>query len=106
MLEKCQDIFLDIFTRIIPFGDFHKKDKAVEIIQREVKDSTLRRKMLRLAALIPEKKSLYLAQKAMNCRNIEKVMEAFAKINLSPITIGKRHNVKNLKCIYCDLFEA
>ena len=106
MLEKCQDIFLDIFTRIIPFGDFHKKDKAVEIIQREVKDSTLRRKMLRLAALIPEKKSLYLAQKAMNCRNIEKVMEAFAKINLSPVTIGKRHNVKNLKCIYCDLFEA
>ena len=106
MLEKCQDIFLDIFTRIIPFGDFHKKDKAIEIIQREVDDSVLRRKMLRLVALIPEKKSLYLAQKAMNCRNMEKVMEAFAKINLSPITIGKRHNVKNLKCIYCDLFEA
>ena len=100
MLEKCQDIFMDIFTRIIPFGDFHKKDKAIEIIQREVDDSVLRRKMLRLVALIPEKKSLYLAQKAMNCRNMEKVMEAFAKINISPVTISKRQVVKHLKNIY------
>lgn len=100
LIEKCQDIFLDIFARIIPFGDFHKKDKAVEIIQREVKDSTLRRKMLRLAALIPEKKSLYLAQKAMNCRNMEKVMEEFAKINISPVTISKRQDVKYLENVY------
>ena len=100
LIEKCQDIFLGIFTRIIPYGNFYKKDKAVEIIQRKVKDSTLRRKMLRLVALIPEKKSLYLAQKEMNCRNIEKIMEEFAKINISPVTISKRQEVKSLKNIY------
>ena len=60
--------------------------------------------MLRLVALIPEKKSLYLAQKAMNCRNIEKIMEEFAKINLSPITISKRYDMKHLKCFYEYLF--
>lgn len=98
--KNCQDIFIDIFTRIIPFGDFYKKNKAIEIIQREIDDSVLRRKMLRLVALIPEKKSLYLAQKAMNCRNIEKVMEAFAKINLSPVGISKRHDRKHLQNLY------
>lgn len=100
LIEKCQDIFMDIFTRIIPFGDFYKKNKAIEIIQREVEDSTLRRKMIRLIALIPEKKSVYLAQKAMNCRSIEKIMDEFAKIDLSPVTISKRQDVKNMKNIY------
>lgn len=104
--EKRQDIFLDIFTRVVPFGNFYKKDKAEEIIRSEIKDSTLRRKMLRLVALIPEKKSLHLAQKAMNCRNIEKVMDAFTKINLSPVTISKRQNIKHLKNIYEYLFEV
>ena len=98
--EKCQDIFLEIFVKIIPFGDFYKKGKAEEIIWREIKDARLRRRMLRLVELIPEKKSLYLAQKAMECRNMEKVVEAFAKINLSPVTIGKRHGVKYLKNVY------
>ena len=98
--EKCQDIFLEIFVKIIPFGDFYKKGKAEEIIWREIKDARLRRRMLRLVELIPEKKSLYLAQKAMECRNMEKVMEAFAKINLSSVTISKRQEVKYLKNIY------
>lgn len=103
--EKCQEIFLDTFTRIIPFGDFYKKDKAVGIIWREVEDSVLRRKMLRLVELIPEKKSLYLAQKAMNCRKIEKVMHAFAKLSVSPVSISKRQDVKYLKNVYEYLFE-
>lgn len=103
--EKCHDIFLDIFTRIMPYGDFYKKNKAIELIRREVEDSTLRRKMLRLVALIPEKKSLYLAQKTMDCRNMEKVMEAFAKINLSPVTISKRQDVKHLENLYSYLFR-
>lgn len=98
--EKCQDIFLEIFERIIPYGDFYKKGKAEEIIRAEIKDDRLRRRMLRLVALIPEKKSLYLAQKAMECRNIEKVMKAFAKINVSPVTISKRQDLKHLKNIY------
>ena len=60
----------------------------------------MRRRLLRLLVLIPEKKSLRLAQKAMNCRNIEKVMEAFSDINVSPVTISRRHNVKFLKNLY------
>lgn len=98
--EKCQDIFLDIFMRIIPCGDFYKKVKAEEIIREEIKDDRLRRRMLRLIALIPEKKSLYLAQKAMDCRNMEKVMKAFAQIDVSPVTISKRQEMKSLRSIY------
>lgn len=103
--KNCKGIFMDTFTRIIPFGDYFKKDKAVEIIQCNVKDSIMRRKMLHLLALIPEKKSLYLAQKSMNCRNIEKVMEAFAKINVSLVTISKRQDVKHLNSIYTYLLD-
>ena len=50
--EKHQDIFLEIFVKIIPFGDFYKKGNAEEIIQREIKDVRLRRRMLRLVELI------------------------------------------------------
>ncbi len=102
--EKCQDIFLDIFTRIIPFGDFYKKGKAEEIIWQEIMDNRLKRRMLRLVTLIPEKKSLYLAQKATNCRNMEKVMKSFAKINISPVTISKRQDVKYLENLYTYIF--
>ncbi len=98
--ESMRDIFMDTFTRIIPFGDFYKKDKADETIRREVSDSIMRRRMLRLLALIPEKKSLYLAQKSMDCRDMDKIMKAFAEINVSPVTISKRHDVKHLENIY------
>lgn len=103
--EKCQDIFLETFERIIPLGDFYKKGKAEEIIQSEIKDDRLRRRMLRLVALIPEKKSLYLAQKTMECRNMEKVMKAFAKINVSPVTISKRQDARYLKNLYSYLYD-
>ena len=100
MMKNSKEIFVEIFARIVPFGDFYKMDAAVEIIRSEVKDRVMRRKMLRLLALIPEKKSLHLAQKAMNCRDVEKVMDAFAKLCLSPVTISKRHEVKQLECLY------
>lgn len=102
--EKRQDIFLEIFKRIIPYGDFYKKGKAEEMIRAGIKDDRLRRRMLRLVTLIPEKKSVYFAQKAMDCRNMEKVMKAFAKINVSPVTISKRQDEKWLKNIYEFLF--
>ena len=105
LTEKSQEIFLDVFTRIIPFGDFYKKDRAVEIVREKIKDDILRRRMLRLIALVPEKKSLLLAQKAMNCRNVEKIMEAFEKLDISPVTISKRQDVKWLKNIYEYLLE-
>lgn len=100
LIKNSADIFVEIFARVVPFGDFHKKDTAMEIIHRGVTDSIMRRKMLRLLALIPEKKSLHLAQKAMNCRDVEKVMEAFSQIHLSPVTISKRHDVKHLDNLY------
>lgn len=103
--EKRRDIFGETFAKVIPFGDFYKKSKAEEIIRVEIKDDRLKRRMLRLVALIPEKKSLYLAQKAMDCRNIEKVMKAFAKINVSPITLSKRQNVKVLGNVYEKLLQ-
>mgnify|MGYP007105069736 CR=1 FL=1 len=70
LLKNSQDIFQDVFMQIIPFGDFYKKDKATEIVRKEVEDAVLRRKMLRMLELVPEKTSLHLAQKAMNCRDI------------------------------------
>lgn len=100
LLKHCQDVFMDTFARVIPFGDYYKKDEAVEIIHRDVKDSIMRRKMLRLLTFIPEKKSLYLAQKAMICRDMEKIMKAFSEINLSPVTISKRHDVNHLESLY------
>ena len=100
LMKDRQQIFLDTFARIVPFGAFYTMTAAVEIVRSEVKDSTMRRKMLRLLTLIPEKKSLHLAQKAMNCRDIDKVMETFARIDLSPVTIAKRHAVKHLENLY------
>ena len=63
----------------------------------------MRRKMLHLSALIPEKKSLYLAQKSMNCRDMEKIMNAFEKINVAPIAISKRHGIEYLESLYAYL---
>ena len=100
LMKDRQQIFLDAFARIVPFGAFYTMTAAVEIVRSEVKDSTMRRKMLRLLTLIPEKRSLHLAQKAANCRDIDKVMEAFARIDLSPVTIAKRHGIKHLENLY------
>lgn len=100
IMRKRKDIFMDTFIKIVPYGDYEKKDKTVESVYRDIGDDRLRRRMLRLVALIPEKKSLYLAQKAMECRNMEKIMRAFAKINVSPVTISRRQDVRQLRNIY------
>lgn len=105
LLENSRDIFSAVFMSVVPCGAFYKKDEAIKIIQKEVKKITLRRRMLRIVALVPEKKSLLLAQKALNYRRIEDVMETFAKINVSPITISKRQDVKHLQCLYDYLNE-
>jgi hypothetical protein len=98
-----KDVFLDTFMRVVPFGNFYKKGTAVEIVRKEIQDHALRRRMLRLLALIPEKKSLHLAHKEMQYRNVDKLMTAFAKINLSPVTLSKRHLVKSLHNLYTYL---
>ncbi|MCI8986807.1 MAG: hypothetical protein HFI60_12830 [Lachnospiraceae bacterium] len=51
LLEKCQNIFFDVLTRIIPYGDFYKKGKAVDIIQENIRDDRLRRRTLQLVVL-------------------------------------------------------
>lgn len=103
--KKSQNVFMETFVKIVPFGDFCKKDTAIDIICQKINDLKLRRRMIGLVDLIPEKKSLLLAQKALNYRKIEYVTETFAKINLSPVTIGKRCNVKRLECLYSYLVQ-
>jgi len=98
--DNKQQIFLETFMKIIPFGNFYKKNKAEEIIRSKVKDATIGRKMLWLIGLVPEKKSLLLAQKALNYRRIDKVMKAFFDIEVAPITISKRHDIKKLDNLY------
>ena len=97
---NSKEIFLDTFSYIVPDGDYYKKQEADKIIL----DSKLKRKskakMLRLLALIPKKKSLLLAQKEMNDRNIDKVMRMFEELHLSPVTISKRQDVNYLDTLY------
>ena len=100
LIENREKVFLDTFMRIVPFGDFLKKDKATEIIRAKVSDDRLRRRMLRLLDLIPEKRSLLPALKALNHRNVEEIIRAFNDIELSPVCISKRSKVKKLDNIY------
>ena len=83
--------------KIVPSGDFYKKRRVVDIINREIEDVRLRRKMVKFVILVAEKKSLVLAQKAMNTRSMGKIMRAFEKIEVSPITIGKREKEQYFK---------
>jgi len=103
LYKQCEDIFIDMFQRIVPRGNYYKKKKAEALIQDRVSKKSLRVKMLRLLELVPEKKSLLLAQKELNVRNIDRVMEMFAEIDVSPVTISKRHDVKELESLYAYL---
>ena len=98
--KRSKTIFMETFARIIPYGDFYKKDEAISILRQEVNDEVTKRKMLRLISLIPKKKSLHLAQKEMAYRHPDDLLVEFAKINLSPVTISKRQDVKCLKNLY------
>ena len=98
-----RDIFLSIFTHIVPRGDYYKKKDVIDAIEKNVTDKKPKGKMLKLLELIPKKKSLYLAQKEMKDRNIDKTMKMFAELNISPVTISKRHNIRHLKSLYSYL---
>lgn len=100
LLGKNREIFMSTFVQVIPYGDFYRKKDADDIVWQRVKDLPLRRKMLRLIGLIPEKKSLLLAQKAMSYREPNKLLIAFANIGVSPVTISKRADVKYLPSLY------
>lgn len=98
--ENAGGIFLEVFSHIVPYGDFYKKKEACDLVRRKVTDARLSRLMLKLIALIPEKKSLLLAQKALNSRRVDEVMEEFARIGVSPVTISKRCCNNELLSIY------
>jgi hypothetical protein len=100
LAEDGNRVLMDTFRYIVPRGDYHKKAKADELIMERVKDATLRRKMLRLVTLVKERKSMYLALKAIHSRDIKEIAEKFAEINLSPVTISKRHDRKELVSLY------
>ncbi len=103
LTANSRNIFLDTFTDIVPYGIYYKKKEAVQVIEDNISQKKHKEKMLRLIELIPKKKSLYLAQKEMNDRNIDKIMAMFAEINVSPVTISKRHNIEFLKNLYSYL---
>ena len=96
LLKKSQDIYCEVFFSILPFGDSYKQNKTIELIREKVGDVRLKRKMIRLVELVPEKKSLLLAQKALDYRRIDDVMEMFADIEVSPVTISKRSDERKL----------
>ncbi|MFP3153299.1 hypothetical protein LQZ18_02485 [Lachnospiraceae bacterium ZAX-1] len=103
LASHSESIFKGIVSKIIPYGDYHKKSEAEQIVKENIDKKTDREKMLKLVELIPKKKSLYLAQKEMKYRNMENLMKKFAEINLSPITISKRQKVQSLKNLYAHL---
>ncbi len=105
LAKNSEDIFLDTFKHIVPRGDYYKKKDAVKLVEDSISKQKHREKMLQLMELVPKKKSLYLAQKEMNDRNIDKIMAMFAELNVSPVTISKRHNIKSLKSLYSYLIE-
>jgi len=97
---NSKKIFLDTFRQIVPPGDHYQMKRAVDMVKSNGIKTNRQEKMLRLMNLITEKKSLYSAQKAMNYRDVDALMGWFAGINLSPVTISKRHEVKHLESLY------
>lgn len=97
---KSKQIFLETFVAIVPFGDYYRLKAA----ERRISESDLKPKkketMLNLLRLVPEKKSLYLAFKESKIRHKDEVLLWFAELNVSPITISKREDLKYLKNLY------
>ena len=100
LAENAERIFLRVFAAIVPYGVFLRQPDAVRLIQTAVPNARLRQKMWHLVSLIPDKKSLLGGQKAVGCRDTRSLMDAFADIDLSPVTIAKRHHCAQLPNLY------
>ena len=103
LAENGDRVFMETFKYIVPPGNYLKKSKVDKIIWEKIKDTTLRYKMIKLVTLIPEKKSLHLAIKAFKSKDIKEVMAGFAELGVSPVTIAKRHERKELPSLYSYL---
>lgn len=93
-------IFLKWFTFIVPYGNFYTLKRAENIISDSNFSNPKKKNMLRLLRLISEKKSLYLAVKELNIRNIGEIIKCFEKLELSPITISKHKKISSLPNLY------
>jgi hypothetical protein len=98
-------VFGRYFQYVVPFGDYYKKAQVIEIINAENIKPNYRERMLDLLELIPVKKSLHLAQKELNYRNMDKIMGLFAELGVSPVTLSKRYDGKRLESLYSYLRE-
>ena len=76
------------------------QEKAEEMIASADIKKKKREKMLSLLRLVPKKKSLYQAIKELKLRDVDEILELFAKLNVSPITISKREDISFLENLY------
>jgi hypothetical protein len=111
ILKRSEEMFMLFFRRVVPPGDCYTKKQAVSLIEDNIaaiipnkreRVNTLGR-MKELIELIPKKKSLHLARKALNYRDIDRIMIAFAELNVSPVTIPKSMKPEHLKSLYSYL---
>jgi hypothetical protein len=106
LAKHSEEVFMYHFNCIMPQGDFFKKSRAEKIIQeKNSATKSKQEKMLRLLELVPKKKSLLLAQKELNSKDIKSIMEEFTGLNVCPVTISKRHDIKHLKSLYSYLLN-
>jgi hypothetical protein len=105
LATKSGVIFANTIIDIIPYGRFYKKPHAVQIVEESVKNNSMRRKMKKLLEHIPKQKSLLYAQKKMGDRNMDDIMQEFRVIDVSPVTLSKRHGVDELENLYDYLME-
>lgn len=97
---NCQQTFFEWFVKVIPCGNFYTLKEAEKLIFKHELKKSKREKMFRLINLIPVKKSLYLAAKELNVRNLDELLRCFADINVSPITISKHKKITFLPNLY------
>ena len=108
MSKASEEIFMKCFRQVVPRGDHYTKKQAIKFIEDNIanfvpnkreRENTLSR-MQKLIELIPVKKSLWIAQKALEYRDIDRIMTTFAELNISPVTISKNMKLKSLKSLY------
>lgn len=96
---QCKHIFLKTFECIVPRGDYYTMAQAEKRVSDGVSHKKQEEKMLYLLELT-RNKSLYTALKEISKKNHSRLMSKFAKIDVSPIILKKKHGVKFLSSLY------
>jgi len=104
LAKKSKDIFMDMFMRTVPPGDYYTMKQATKLIENKVSKKKQREKMVLLLKLT-RKESLFNALKKLSDKNSYRVLAKFAEIGLSPVTLRKKYGTKELKSIYSYLIE-